>query len=86
MTGTTTTTTELAVRAHDGLEVSLVWSRADGSLAVIVSDLGTGDSFELAAPPESALDVFHHPFAYAAFRDIDYAIGIGRAGVEVLAT
>lgn len=84
MTGTTTT--ELARRANGGLEVSLVWSRADGHLAVVVSDLGTGDSFELAAPPESALDVFHHPFAYAARRGVDYATEIGGgAGVEALA-
>jgi len=84
MTGNTTT--ELARRANDGVEVSLVWSRADGHLAVIVSDLRSGDSFELAACPESALDVFHHPFAYAAFRGVDYAFGTCRgAGVDALA-
>ncbi|MBM2822411.1 MAG: hypothetical protein HW413_1157 [Thermoleophilia bacterium] len=84
MTGNTTT--ELARRANDGVEVSLVWSRADGHLAVIVSDLRAGDSFELAACPESALDVFHHPFAYAAFRGVDYALGTCRgAGGDALA-
>lgn len=84
MTGNTTT--ELAQRVNDGLEVSLVWGRADGHLAVIVSDLRTGDSFELAARPENALDVFHHPFAYAAFRSVDYATWLGRGdGVEALA-
>jgi len=85
MTGYTTTT-ELAHRANDGLEVALVWSRADGHLAVIVSDLRAGDSFELAARPENALDVFHHPFAYAAFRGVDSALGTDRgAGVDALA-
>lgn len=57
MTGNTTT--ELARRANDGVEVSLVWSRADGHLTVIVCDVRTGDSFELAARSDNALDVFH---------------------------
>ena len=27
-----------------------------------------GDSFELAVEPHEALEVFHHPYAYAALR------------------
>ena len=65
-------TTELATRVGDGIEVSLLWSRADSGLTVIVSDSRTGDRFELAAKPENALDVFHHPYAYAAFRGVEY--------------
>ena len=71
---TVKTNTELAYRANDGLEVSLLWSRADSSLTVIVTDTKTGDWFELAARPENALDVFYHPYAYAAFRGIDYEL------------
>ncbi len=78
--------TELARRTSDGIDVVLHWDRASGGLAVTVSDLGTGDWFELAAPPESALDVFHHPFAYAAFRGVDRSLGTEcGAGVEGLA-
>jgi len=67
-------TTELAYRAGDGVEVSLLWSRANSSLTVVVSDARTGDRFELRAHPENALDVFHHPYAYAAFQGLDYRV------------
>jgi hypothetical protein len=59
-------TRELACRAGDGLEVVLLWSQVDNRLTVSVADSRTGDSFELPARPENALDVFHHPFAYAS--------------------
>jgi hypothetical protein len=60
------TTKELACRARAGLKVVLLWRRADNRLTVTVADSRTGDSFELPARPENALDVFYHPFAYAA--------------------
>jgi hypothetical protein len=56
---------ELAYRACDGLEVALLWTPADNRLTVAVADARTGDSFELSTRPETALDAFHHPFAYA---------------------
>jgi hypothetical protein len=59
-------TRELAYRAGDGLKVALLWRQADNRLTVSVADSRTGDSFELPARPENALDVFHHPFAYAS--------------------
>jgi hypothetical protein len=84
MTGKTTA--ELAHRANDGVEVSLVWSRADDRLTVVVCNVRTGDSFELAARSENALDVFHHPFAYAAFHGVDLALGmVPGARVDALA-
>jgi len=58
---------ELAYRATDGIEVSLLWDRATNALKVLVADERTGDSFELDAPSDRALDVFYHPFAYAVF-------------------
>jgi hypothetical protein len=61
---TETTLTELHHRSADGIEVSLLWSRVTNALTVAVEDTGT--SFEIAAPAERALDVFEHPFAYAA--------------------
>jgi hypothetical protein len=66
-------TTELAYRAGDGVEVSLLWSRAECRLTVVVADSRTGDGFELSAHPENALDVFHHPYAYAAFLGVEYS-------------
>jgi hypothetical protein len=56
---------ELDYREADGLEVSLLWNRHDGSLSVYVVDSHSNTSFELAAPSDRARDVFLHPFAYA---------------------
>jgi hypothetical protein len=63
---TETTYTELHHRSADGIQVSLLWSRLTNSLTVAVEDTRSGVSFELPAPAEKALDVFEHPFAYAA--------------------
>jgi len=60
------TLTELDHRSADGIEVSLLWSRLTNRLMVAVADSRSGESFELDAPAENALDVFRHPFAYAA--------------------
>jgi hypothetical protein len=57
--------TELAHRMSNGLDVSLLWSRRTGRLVVAVSDLRTEDRFTIDAPRHCALDVYHHPFAYA---------------------
>ena len=59
---------ELAYRENDGIEVSLVWNRADDSVAVLVTDARSEEAFEVAVMPELALDAFEHPFAYAAAR------------------
>jgi hypothetical protein len=64
---------ELAHRSGDGLEVSLLWSEANGGLYVTVRDDRTGAGFELVVESGvEALDVFDHPFAYAAWRGIEY--------------
>jgi hypothetical protein len=63
---TDSTITELHHRSADGIEVSLLWSRLTNTLTVAVEDSRSGVSFELNAPAERALDVFEHPFAYAA--------------------
>jgi hypothetical protein len=66
---------ELAVRAMDGLEVALLWYTREGALSVVVNDSRTHDSFELVlGDGDDALDVFHHPYAYAALRGVDYEL------------
>ena len=60
--------TELDFRENDGIEVSLLWSRATDQLTVLVCDTRTDESFELAADPADAREVFTHPYAYAARR------------------
>ena len=64
----TATYKELAHRAGDGVEVSLLWSPSDGRLTVVVDDAKAHERFALDAPPEEALDVFYHPYAYGASR------------------
>jgi hypothetical protein len=59
-------TEELANRTADGLAVSLLWSRSEDRLTVVVTDGKHGNVFELAARRDNALDVFYHPFAYAS--------------------
>jgi hypothetical protein len=58
---------ELDSRVSDGLHVQLLWHPLDGHVSVAVNDSKTGEEFELEVRPgHRALDVFHHPFAYAA--------------------
>jgi hypothetical protein len=65
--------TELAYRKNGGLAVALFWDPDTNGLLVSVSDSVTGDLFTLDANADSALDVFHHPYAYASQRGIDFA-------------
>lgn len=62
---------ELDSRNIDSLHVRLLWCRTEDRPTVAVLDTKTGDSFQIdVRPDESALDVFHHPYAYAALRGI----------------
>jgi hypothetical protein len=66
MTPATRTAQELASRENDGIHVLLLWHPAENAVTVSVEDIRAGDRFRLAVAPDRALDVFHHPFAYAA--------------------
>jgi hypothetical protein len=58
---------ELDSRVTDGIEVRLLWRAHDDRVLVAVRDGRTGDAFSVeVADDERALDVFHHPYAYAA--------------------
>jgi hypothetical protein len=60
-------TRELDGRTADGIAVRLLWCQSDGRVTVAVTDTKTGGGFELPVREgERALDVFHHPYAYAA--------------------
>jgi hypothetical protein len=58
---------ELDHRHSNGIDVTLSWCPAANTLHVTVHD-ESGDSFELRVAPHEALDVFNHPYAYAASR------------------
>jgi hypothetical protein len=64
---------ELASRESNGIHVSLLWRRCDGHVKVSVFDAGSETGFDLDVAGDSPFDVFHHPFAYAAFRNLDVA-------------
>lgn len=69
MTAQTLTGTEyeeLASRESNGIRVSLRWNRDNDDVKVAVYEATTGSAFELAVGEASPLDVFNHPFAYAA--------------------
>jgi len=63
---------ELAHREAHGLTVRLLWTKALDRLTVAVDERSTGDSFELAVGSAAPLDVFHHPYAYAAARGLTF--------------
>lgn len=61
-------TRELDSRTSDGIRVRLLWHSSEDRVSIAVSDTKTGEAFELAVREgQSPLDVFHHPFAYAAY-------------------
>jgi hypothetical protein len=61
---------ELDHRSSNGIDVTLSWSPVTDALYVTVLD-EAGDPFELVVEAHEAMDAFHHPFAYAAFRGLD---------------
>ena len=68
--------TELASRETNGIKVRLLWTRSTNLVAVTVDDAANHDYFELILDEhERALDVFHHPFAHAAARGLEFRTG-----------
>lgn len=71
MTGSSHTR-ELDYRATDGVEVALLWYPSNDVVSVQVVDAKAGEAFELVLDEhDRPLDVFHHPYAYAAMRGLD---------------
>jgi hypothetical protein len=63
----------LASRENAGIRVTLLWAAATDAVAVRVLDDGNDDEFELRVEPGvNPLDVYEHPYAYAAWRGIDF--------------
>ena len=57
---------ELHHRNNDGIDVWLMWDPGTDAVHVRVRDAKAGSAFEIpVSAPASAMDVFHHPFAYA---------------------
>jgi hypothetical protein len=54
----------------------LLWHPDAGKLTVEVVDRNAGDDFTLLVDAPYAMDAFHHPYAYAAHRGIQYHAGV----------
>lgn len=62
---------ELVTRRSGTAEIVLLWSRRTHRAAVLLEDEATGETVELAVgPADDPLDVFNHPYAYAAARGL----------------
>jgi hypothetical protein len=62
----------LAERKNSGIQVTLLWTEDTDTVAVLVRDQGIDDQFELSVEPgANALDIFEHPYAYAAWRGVN---------------
>jgi hypothetical protein len=65
---------ELDSRVNDGIHVDLLWCERKGKAWVAVTDSKRGQQFSvLVRDGERPLDVFHHPYAYAASHGVDTA-------------
>jgi hypothetical protein len=61
----------LASRQSGTTEIALFWSKRKHRAAVAVDDEATGDHFELEINPEDdPLDLYNHPYPYAAVRHV----------------
>ena len=67
-----TSVRELDCRWTNGIQVRLLWCQFAGRVSVAVVDTRSGESFRIDVPDgERPLDVFYHPFAYAAHERVD---------------
>ena len=67
----TENTIELDHRTTDGIDVRLLWHPDEDRVTVTARDVRSGETLEIAVrDSERALDVFHHPYAYAAFHGV----------------
>jgi len=67
MVTASTTEQELHSRVNGGVHVRLMWRAHDDYLFVYVIDRRQGQEFRVEVRDRArALDVFNHPFAYAA--------------------
>jgi hypothetical protein len=62
--------TELAQRESDGIVVTLLWHSRTDRLTVTVRDMRTGQAFDLEVHAGNAMNVYHHPYPYAASRGL----------------
>lgn len=60
---------ELAHRSAEGIDVTLLWDSGADRVFVVVDDERRDEQFLIAVGNDSALDAFHHPYAYRHWGD-----------------
>jgi hypothetical protein len=73
---------ELAQRLSAADDVLLLWHPDTDRVELSVRDLATGADFRIEIAPGNAIDAFHHPYAYAATRELSPRVG--RDGTTIL--
>jgi len=77
------TTHELDNRVNGGIHVRLLWRADDDHLWVTVTDTERSEQFGIEVRDRAlALDVFHHPYAYAAHYGVETNTTRDRATAE----
>ena len=61
---------ELARRSDGGVGVTLIWNSATDTVSVQIHHAATDERIEFGVARASALDAFHHPFAYLLRPDV----------------
>lgn len=63
----------LASRENAGIRVTLLWAADTNTAAVLVQNDPLDDQFELVVERDvNPLDVYEHPYAFAAWRGVEY--------------
>jgi hypothetical protein len=80
----TETMRELDSRCSDGIHVRLIWRPVERHVVAAVADAKTGDAFVVdVRESDAAADVFHHPYGYAAWRNLDTRPAAASPGAAV---
>jgi hypothetical protein len=71
-TGLSEGISELSSRSANGIDVALLWQQSDNTAVVVAANQRSGENLVLdVREDDNALDIFNHPYAYAAHRRID---------------
>jgi hypothetical protein len=68
-TGRSVPIRELARRLSGTDEVLLLWHPEVDCVELAVIDVTTGEGFHIEVAPETAMDAFHHPYAFGRRRE-----------------
>ena len=77
---------ELAHRTSDGIEVTLLWSKASDRITIAVIDTRSDEALEFEVDGGAAFDAFNHPYAYAAALHADDTVSRHPSGTLAAST